>query len=194
MSPLTTVGQFGKKESKLQYLGPSWTSIGASALTQALGGPIASGTDTNTRLGRRIVVKRLGFAGQLLGAQTNSVADDPYNSVRLIIWRALPNFTPTSVSVNSFLDLRYQPGALEILYDKTFVLNVNAKDSVGYVACAKQVYINLALDVPLEFTGSGSSNPQNQMLFATAVSDSAAVVNPGFVTGSSFLLEFVDDV
>lgn len=155
---------------------------------------LTAGTDTSNRLGRRIRVKRIAFAGQALGGQTNSVADDPYDTLRIVVFRTLPGFTFASFNVNSFIDPRYQPGLLEVLYDHTEVLNVYGKDSTGYVARAMQWEFNLPTDILIEYQSSGAAAPVNQQILAYAVSDSVAVVNPGFSAGSTFLLEFIDEV
>lgn len=193
---MTISSRVGGKEVKFVAANPSWASIGASPARAPLLSTISSGSDMfGNRVGRRIRVTKVRFRGQLLGAQTNSVADDPYNTVRVTLIRCLPGTMFSSYTVDNALDLRFSTsaGLLEVLYDRTVVLNVNAKDSVGYIAAAKEWEFCVDCNVIIDYGGTGAAAPINQELVLYAVSDSGAVVNPGFAAATTWAVEYIDD-
>lgn len=192
---MTITQRYGGKETKLYLTNPSATSVGLSPTRIALLSTIAQGSDIVNRIGRRIRVKCIRWRGTLLGAQTNSVADDPYNAMRVTLIRCLPGTTFTSYTVNNAIDPRFNTsaGLLETMYDKTAVVSVFGKDSTGYVAVAQQWEFVVHCDVMIEYGATGASTPINQELVLYMVSDSGAVVNPGFASSSTIAVEFVDD-
>ncbi len=193
---MTISSRVGGKEVKFAASNPSWTSIGVSPARAPLLSGISSGSDMfSQRVGRRIRVTKVRFRGQFLGAQTNSVADDPYNTMRVTLIRCLPGTTFSSYTVDNALDLRFSTsaGLLEVLYDRTVVLNVNAKDSTGYVAAAKEWEFCVDCNVIVDYGGTGAAAPINQELVLYAVSDSGAIANPGFSSASTYAVEYVDD-
>lgn len=189
------VQKYGAKESKFWNVSSPGTSIGLSAVRLPMTSNIACGTDMyQQRIGRKIRIKRIFFRGQFLGAQTNSVADDPYNTMRVVLFRGLPATTLTgSLTVNNAIDRRFFPGLLEVLYDRTVTLNVHAKDSTGYIAVAKDWEFALDCDIPIEYGSAAAAAPVNQEIVLQMVSDSAAVVNPGFSASSTYGLIYIDD-
>lgn len=186
---------YGAKEAKLWNTANPSVSIGLSAVRIPLTSAIACGTDMfSARIGRKIRVKRVFFRGVLLGAQTNSVADDPYNTVRIVVFRGTPATTMTgTLTVTNPIDRRFYPGVLDLMYDCTRTLNVNAKDSTGYVAVAADWEFSIPCDIPIEYGSAAASAPINQEIVMQMVSDSAAVVNPGFSAASAYGVEYVDD-
>lgn len=193
---MVIVPRYGAKETKFYANTMAATSIGSSVLRFPLLSTLAQGTDIFAqRLGRRIVVKRVVFRGELLGAQTNSVADDPYNTVRVTVVRCVPSTAFTSYNVNNALDLRWSTsaGLLEVLYDRTVVINTYGKDSTGYVARAKLWEFDLRdLNISVEYGTTAAAVPINQEVVIFMTSDSAAVVNPGFASSSNFAIEYID--
>lgn len=188
--------RYGAKETKFTNFTLAATSLGAAVARFPLVSAIAQGADIYAqRLGRRIRVKRIMWRGQLLGAQTNSVADDPYNTVRVTVCRGTPGMTFTSFTVNNAIDPRFSTsaGLLEVLYDNAKVVSSLGKDSTGYVAAAREWEFDIHCDVLLEYGGTAAAVPQNQELVMFMISDSAAVVNPGFSATSTVALEYIDD-
>lgn len=188
--------RYGRKETKVSSVLIGFGSIGSGLARTALTSAIASGSDiVNQRVGRSIRVKRLCFRGQLLGGQTNSAADDPYNTVRLVVCRGTPGFSISALTVSAAIDSRVAPnaGLLEVLYDKTVVLNVNAKDSTGYIAVAKEWEFVVRCNILIEYGATAAGVPLNNELVIFAASDSVAVVNPGFSSSSTVLVEYVDE-
>jgi len=187
---------YGRKETRWSQDVPAFTSVGLTVLNHPLASVIQQGTEPfRNRLGRRIMVRRIFWHGQLLGAQTNSVADDPYNTVRLMLVRVAPGTTAPAMTVNNSLDPRVTAsGLLEVLYDHTRVISVNAKDSTGYIANAQEWEFEVSCNILLEYSAAGAVAPFNQDLRLWAVSDSSAVVNPGFSSTSQFTIEYLDAV
>lgn len=148
------------------------------------------------RVGRKIRVKRIVFRGLMLGGQTNSVADDPFDTMRVVVVRCLPSTTSLSLSTHNMLDPRFSTnaGLLDVLYDRTVVIRVNAKDSTGYIPSAKYWQFSLDCDIPVCYGGTAAAAPVDQTIALFAVSDSAAVVNPGFSTDSVYCVEYTDDI
>lgn len=188
--------QYAKKETKFLASSNPGASVSTSVTRVALLSGIAQGSDMfGQRLGRRIRIKRVTFRGQLLGGQTNSVADDPFNSFRVTLARVVPATAFTSYTVNNALDRRFSTsaGLLEVLYDKTVVISTRAKDSTGYIPAAQEYEFDISCDVPVEYGATGASVPINQELVLFMCSDSTAVVHPGFSTNTVWVIEYVDD-
>lgn len=192
---MVIVQKYGAKESKFWNVSNPGASIGISALRLPLTSSVACGTDMyQSRIGRKIRVKRIFFRGIFLGAQTNSVADDPYNTMRVVVMRCLPATTLSgSLTTTNALDRRFNAGLLDVMYDRVRTLCVNAKDSTGYVAVAADWEFSISCDVLIEYGSAAASTPINQELVLQIVSDSSAVVNPGFSTNSTYGIEYVDD-
>lgn len=104
-----------------------------------------------------------------------------------------PGLTLSSLTPHQFLDPRYQSGLFQILYDRTVILRVAAKDSTGYIPAAKLISINLPVNIPVEFSSTAIGAPVGKDIRMLAISDSSAVVHPGFSTESTVLVEFNDD-
>lgn len=194
LSPLVVIPtRVGSAESKIATLNTVWTSVSTAGSFVPLVSNIAAGVDSNARIGRRIRVFRVGFQGTALGGQTNSVADDPYNAMRIVIITCVPGFTwAGGLNVNQFIDPRYHAGLFDVLHDQTFTLRTNAKDSTGYIPAAKTVRINISCNTCLEYNSTSAAAPVGREIRAYCVSDSSAVSHPGFSTDSSFVLEFLD--
>lgn len=192
---MTVCTRYGRKETKMYVANLAATSIGTSVSRFALTSSIAGGADISQRVGRRIRVKRVAWRGQLLGGQTNSVADDPYNAVRMTLVRCLPGATFTSYTVSNAIDPRFSisAGLLEVLYDRTVVISTPAKDSTGYIPAALEWEFSVACDVTIEYGSAAAAAPINQELVIHMTSDSSAVVNPGFANTGTILVEYLDE-
>jgi len=193
---MTISSRIAGKEVKFVANSVGWASLGLSPSRLPLLSAIAGGSDCfSQRIGRRIRVTKVRFRGQLLGAQTNSIADDPYNTVRVTLIRCVPGTVFTSYTVSNAIDLRFSTsaGLLEVLYDRTVVLNVNAKDSTGYVAAAKEWEFIVDCNIVIDYGSAAAAAPINQELVLYAVSDSGAIANPGFSSASTYAVEYVDD-
>jgi len=169
------------------------TSIGSSCITGDLASVISVGADfTRNRLGRRIRAREVLIDGQIYGAQANSVADDATNAVRVTVSVARAGFAPNWTCFSP-IDVRIYTGLVRVIYDKVFIINVNAKDSTGYILKAKRILERIAFDQVLDYTGTAAAAPSDRSVFLTVVSDSSAVVNPGFAGASFVTLLYSDE-
>lgn len=132
--------------------------------------------------------------GLWLGGQSNSVTDDAYNQTRTTICVGATGFTSTSHGVYELMDTRvatYQ-GLIKVIFDRSCLLRVSAKDSTGYIPAAEVFEHVIPVNEVFEFGGSGSAAPYKQSLFLLLVSDSVGVSHPGFEDASRFVVEYVD--
>lgn len=171
------------------------TSIGSAPIWYNFPSLIATGTDFASRIGRLITVKRVFMSGLILGAQTNSVSDDAYNAVRISIVSgepALATASPAHPGLHGPWDPRVQVGLKRVIFDQLFVVTTPAKDSTGYIAAAAPFQIDLRHPITLEYIGSSAASPRNETLYLVVVSDSVAVVNPGFSSDSTLTFQWLD--
>jgi len=148
--------KYGKKEAKIYTTAASaagFTSVSTSTAVTDLLGAIAQGTDISNRIGRRVRVRRIFCHAQIVGGQTNSVADDPWNAFRLTVVLAKPGFAPTW-GVNGPIDARYSPanGLIRVLHDETKLICSQAKDSVGYLQAALEYEFDMSCEIPIEWS------------------------------------------
>lgn len=188
--------RYGRKETKFVQNTNPGASLSTALTRVPMTSGIAGGSDIYaTRVGRSIRLMRMRFRGQIVGGQNNSIADDPYNAVRLVVARGTPGFTLTGMTTCNGLDSRFSTnaGLLEVFYDRTVVVNTFGKDSTGYIACASEWDFELQLNFRVEFGSASAGVPLNQELVMFMTSDSTAVTNPGFSTNSVWLVEYVDE-
>jgi len=186
----------GKKELKLVGMSAAtmaMTSISTTPVIYDISSGVAAGTDYTQRVGRRIRVRHVVFKGQVEGGQGNTAADDPYNTVRVLVIRGRSTFTASGLTINSIIDPRTMPGLVEVLYDDTVLLTTTGKNSTGFVTCACEYELGLKNNIALEYTGTTASAPGNESIFFVTVSDSNVVANPGFSASSFIRMEFLDD-
>lgn len=168
------------------------TSVGTSCVTADLGATIAVGADyTRNRLGRRVRAHQVILDGMIYGAQTNSVADDATNVVRVTLSVGRYGFTP-AWTVFSPLDVRSNVGLVSVIYDEKFIINTNAKDSTGYILKAVRLGVRPKFSQLLDWTGTAAAAPSDRSVFLTVVSDSSAVVNPGLSSNTYITLIYED--
>lgn len=158
---------------------------------------IGQGDDMNNRTGRRIMVKGVAIKGTLVGGQSNTIADDQYDFIRIVISRAkgatgaLPPFTTyPGVGISTQI-VPGLPAAIQTIYmDRTYSLSSPGRDSVGYMPATRTVSFSKALNWPCTFTGTGANSNQEHLCLSM-ISDSAAVPSPGF-TSLSMTLYWTD--
>lgn len=174
-----------------QTLASNWGSVGNSWIEVNLCNP-AQGLTETTRIGRKIRIKSINLRGIMVGGQTNTVADDKYNVVRIII--GLYTYGPSGSNVlNTAGATISQPitknwntkGMLiKKFYDKYITLPVAGLDSTGYVGLPKQwkYFKRLGKGILVNYADDSSSYP-NKAIVMSVISDSTAVANPGFISG-----------
>lgn len=176
------VGQFRVRDIPTDFV-----SIGSGLVTRDLSA-LAQGTEYFQRFGRRVIIDHVDIMGTLVGGQTNSVADDAYNTVCMALVTAAPGTAPSGWSAGLPIGPQITTGVKKVLWAKRFVINTNAKDSTGYIPNAMIVKERIPVHEPFEYVASGDVVATNQSLYLIAISDSVAVVNPGFNTGFSVVV------
>jgi hypothetical protein len=137
------------------------------------------------------LAKHLAIHGVLVGGQSNTNVDDSYNVVRIVV--ATYNSSIAAPFTNLTLDLILDdrdaafPGLIKVLYDKMFVLASPGSDTVGYLPATKSISIDIPLDEEIQFNGTGNNATTPTNIIIGMVTDSAAVPNPGFVSGTEIL-------
>ncbi len=183
------------KASSVSAATMGMTAVGSTAVFYNFPSLIATGTDMASRIGRLMQVTRVALDGVLLGGQTNSVADDAYNVVRVSVVEGEPALSVASPNHPGLLgpwDPRVQVGLMDVLFDRTYVLQAPAKDSTGYIAAACPCQFDLRMSKVLEYTGSSAASPRNRTLYLVIISDSVAVVNPGLSASSTLTFQWLD--
>lgn len=182
-------GEYQGKELKwrVRALSTDLPSIGTANVYRNLTS-LGAGTDYYQRVGRRVHIHYIDLFGTLVGGQSNSVADDPYNTVKVAIVLAVPTFAPTSDwSVTTPIGAQQVPGIREVLWSTALVLNTNAKDSTGYIAKGKLFAKRIKVDRTFEYNSASDTTASSDGLYVMACSDSVAVANPGFNSGLSLI-------
>lgn len=171
----------------------NFSSISSSGTSLDLLALITAGLSYFQRVGRVITVYRITYRGVMHGAQSNSIADDPYNEVRMCLLEANSGATINSsvLSLNLPPDRRTFPGLVRVGRDRRIVLRVSARDSTGYIPSVTEVQGSLTLGKNFCYSGDGVSPLTSTTLFLYCISDSTLIVHPGFVTGY-ITIEFTD--
>jgi hypothetical protein len=165
--------------NNLTTLGNLSTTTSDTNLSQL----IAGGTDLTQRLGRQIRIKEFQLSGVLRGGQTNSIADDAFNTVRMVLYVAEQGTAITGLQVSSLLDLRIYPGVNKVLFDRTYTLVVNSKDSTGYIPVLKELKIHQLMSHLQNYTGSAANTASGPQLHMAIVTDSSVPAYPVFTSG-----------
>ncbi len=178
---------YGELKWRVRALSTDFPSVGTANVYRNLA-VLGAGTDYYQRVGRRVHVHYIDIYGTLVGGQSNSVADDPYNTVKLALVLAAPSFAPsTDWSVTTPLGPQQVPGMIRSLWTTSLVINANAKDSTGYVAKGKMIAKRIPVDQVFEWSSTSDTAASTLGLFLVACSDSVAVTNPGFNSGYSLI-------
>lgn len=177
----------GELKWRVRALSSDFPSIGTACVYRNLA-LLGAGTDYYGRIGRRVHMHYVDLYGSVVGGQANSVADDPYNTVKMALILATPTFAPTTEwSVTTPLGPQQVPGLIRVLWTDTMVINTNAKDSTGYIAKGKFVKVRIPVNTTFEWTSTSDTTAANVGLFLVMCSDSVAVANPGFNSGYSLI-------
>lgn len=152
---------------------------------------IALGTEYYQRIGAKILLKSIEFKGVLVGGANESAFDDPYNVIRIVLsrWDG-ETITPFSTTLGHTIHIPINrtiascPGMKSKYYDKYIAMNVSSPEKGagdGYAASARVISFKKVFNkgIPIVYNASSAS----EKFFLSMISDSAAVPNPGFVTG-----------
>lgn len=168
------------------------TLVGAFASVGVAGVPIrlsqiAQGLDFTERIGRSIIIKDFVLCGQLVGGQANSAVDDNRNVFRIAVvsMNSGVALAAATFNVESLIDRRYVPGLRHVYYDKFFSLASPGRDTTGYLPACRQVSIPcIPINLRVNYTSNIATSESDAVLWAWCISDSNAVVNPGFESGA----------
>jgi len=172
-------------EAQFSSVGATWIEYVVTAIGQ--------GTTTLTRIGRKIRVKSLEITGVLTGGAAESAADDAYNAFRIVCLQTGGYIDAPLDDSNADIDTAIRTNSTgqgqiqKVLLDKYIALNTNGAEKGGgdgYAAQAKvfkwKHYFKGGL--PIVWSTDTTSFP-NRSLIVAMVSNSTAVVNPGFIAG-----------
>jgi len=170
-----------------------FSSVGSGSWTIVDVVQVAAGTGEQDRNRSAIKVGNVHIDGTLVGGQTNSIADDPYNTVRIMVVRGAESLVSADWNAVSMNDppLRIVfPKVREILLDKRFVISSYGPDSTGYMVKAVPVKCTIPINDIFYWYTSAATTHENESLFIAMRSDSGAVPNPGFVTPAKLWYPF----
>lgn len=166
----------------------SHSSVSSSGVVTDLCGVITGGTNLDQRLGRAIHILRFTLQGTLVVGAVGGATDDPYNTLRVVVSSV---YQPgVSVGIDTIIQANQTAGVERMYYDRAFVVNSLGNTTTGYVPGARRVELTVPINRTFFYNASsGAGNPVTLQL--NVVSDSAAVVNPGFTSGR-YAIYFVD--
>lgn len=180
-------------ENKLTYgtMTTHFSSISNTWAEQALT-IVSQGTSLNQRAGNKIRIKSVEIKGVLAQGSNESLLDDPWNVVRCVIglWNC-DNITPLSTGswpMERILRNSFCPkGLIKKYMDKYIPLQVTSTEKGGgdgYTPCVRTFKYFKAFKKGLLINfGDNSTNYPDRKIIVSMISDSGALVNPGFVTG-----------
>lgn len=184
-------------EDKCTYirLNDIFNSVGSAWVEQIISDP-AQGVAKNQRIGQRIKMKSVEIRGVLAqGSNQSGITDDAWNVMRIVVARfgAGANFTPlqsAGQNINDPISKSFfnQNGRLLHKYlDKYIGLEVASTEKGagdGYTPTLRQFKYYKKFNKPLFVNWNDNSvNNPSQGLYLSMISDSGAVVNPGFLNG-----------
>jgi len=167
------------------------TSISTATAAYGLSALIDQGADFNQRIGRSVTLVGAHVSAFLQGAQTNSIADDAFNSLRFTLF-TMSKGSSLAQALNTVYDKRYNDGLQKIYYDKAIKVVSPGKDSVGYMPGIETLEFDIPLGFRQDYTGVPGSSFSGTYLALGAISDSSAIPHPGFINGS-LILSFLDN-
>lgn len=175
-----------------------FSSVSSSWIERALCS-ISQGVTGVTRIGRSIKIKSLKIEGVVACGANESVVDDAYNALRVVVLKtvgAQAGNTPLATSgatINT--EIRNDNTARGIIkgvyLDKYIALNTTGTEKGngdGYAAGVKvfKFYKNFPGGIKIQFSDDTTNYPTTQ-LFVSMISNSTATVNPGFICGRIFM-------
>ena len=162
-----------------------FSAVSTTATALDIPSLIAQGTEFNQRIGRQIRARGLYLDFTIQGGQSNVVADDKINTMRLLVCQGAP--TTTGASIVSMLTVSVGPvngenfnGMKRVFLDQTLDLASPGRDSTGYMPALRHFKRYIPLNLIIPYTSGGASG---DTLWLAMVSDSGVVPNPGCTSG-----------
>ncbi len=175
-------GRFSRPNGELKFHDstPSGTSTAAGAILVSLN-LIAQGTTESTRIGRKCIIKSIGFRGRAVLPATATAANmsDVFRLI-LLIDRQANGANTTVLSVletenwRSYRNLA-ESGRYQTLWDKTIVMNARAGIPTTSGETAYPLHYYKKLNLPIEFSGvtGAITEIRSNNLILLLISDSA---------------------
>lgn len=167
--------------STFASIGNNWVELKVSN--------VGVGTAGNSSIGDQIRVKSFMFYGYIQSGAAGGITDDSYNFIRIVLalWDPWATDTPmqTSGSLLAHPAIRKDNDEhlLKRYVDRTFIIR-GSQDDTGYIPGFKKVkYYKRWKGAGLLLRAGRLASFQRPKLILSMISDSAAVPNPGFVTG-----------
>jgi hypothetical protein len=173
-------------------LSATFASVGSAAWIVEGLLDVDTGTTEVTRTGQRIFVESCDMHLTFIGGQVNGIADDPYNTVRIIVCIG----SESLVSGDWTHDLNAPslrnviPKTRKILFDKFVPLQVFGADSTGYIPAYARLDLKLPINHLFEYETVDGESYLTESLFIGMRSDSGVVPNPGCVSPSAVTCTF----
>lgn len=168
----------------------TWMEIDVSAITR--------GTEVTQRIGRTIRCIGFDMNSVISTGANQTAADDAFNVVRVVLGvytaGSTTPLTDAGAGLNNYISaLSYTRGRLvRLLWDQLVPLQVACLERAGgdgYTPCLKTVSTRIKFGQLISW-GSADDYP-NFRVILSFISDSSAVVNPGFVAGFARMV-FID--
>lgn len=152
--------------------------------------PVGQGLNYNQYIGASYYIKKIYFYGFLQGGQTGTVADESNNIVRIVIaiWDQDAGATPlatTTTGRNAQIYRGDYENLRRKLYDRTISLvSPSPEQGDGQIAARKKIrFYKKFKGLGFKMQVSRTTSQYKSRFIMSAISDSSAVPNPGFVTG-----------
>jgi hypothetical protein len=154
---------------------------------------VSQGVTETTRTGNRIMVDSIHIHGTLVGGCSNSVADDVYNTVRLLVIVGSESLVSGDWTFNANVPAlrNTMPKTRKILYDKYITVSTYSTDSTGYIPRTARIDKQIKINRPFNFEATDGTHTSDS-LYICMISDSSAVPNPGFVGPSAAWVYFAN--
>lgn len=170
----------------------TWTEVDICPL-------ITEGDDVTNRTGREIKIGSILVEGTYTAGAQMNVADDAFNTMRFVcaLWKGATGSTPLQsggVSINTAILKKSVSGNIleKVIRDEYLACNTTGQGrSNGYVPQVHKFKFYKRFKNPIKvcYSSSAGTYPDRKLMIA-CISDSTAVVNPGFVAGR-YIIKFV---
>lgn len=168
-------------------------SVGTTWIEKDLCSAIATGDGYGTRSGRAIKVKNIEVHGTVAQGSNGTLTDDQYNVMRFVCGAFTGTASTPLASAGVGLNMpitkteNCRNFLKQVYTDRYIPLNVTSTEKGGgdgYTPEVKNFNYKKRFKTPytIKWGGDDASYPANR-LFVSMLSDSSAVVHPGFVAG-----------
>jgi hypothetical protein len=144
---------------------------------------IIQGLECTDRIGRSIYLRSISLYGTLVGGQSNSVADDSYNTLRMSVVACTDGATLAGYTLQSIQSPEVITGLEHTYMDKFVALSTPGRDSVGYLPAVRRITWTCPINRVIRYRGAAANTVNGTTVRVAMISDSVAAPSPGFVSG-----------